>query len=395
MALIKAMGIETEYGIAVRRAAEFDPVAASTMVVNSYKGRDPRRASWNYDEESPLMDARGFMSGVSNPDIGADEEKSAPAVNDILTNGGRYYVDHAHPEYCTPECSNARDLVVYDKAGEMILEISCRLAEQMLEEPRELAIYKNNSDGKGHSYGCHENYLVDRKTPFQSIVDGFTPFLVTRQVFAGSGKVGAENGGEHADFQIAQRSDFFETEVGLSTMVDRPIINTRDEPHADEKLYRRFHVIVGDANMSEFATYLKAGTAALTLQMIEDGLIRDQFKMREPVLAVRAVSRDLNFERDYAMESGRRLSAIDIQREYQRLAAQYVDDRKEGDPQHEINADVVRRWGAVLDQLESDSTQLDRRLDWAIKRAWLTAYRERYDLDWNEPPHAHVGPAVP
>lgn len=384
MALIKAMGIETEYGIAVRRAADFDPVAASTMVVNSYKGRDPRRsATWNYEEESPLMDARGFMSEIVNPDIGADgDDEAAPAVNDILTNGGRYYVDHAHPEYCTPECSNPRDLVIYDKAGELILEMSCRLAEQMLEEPRELAIYKNNSDGKGHSYGCHENYLVDRKTPFQSLVDGFTPFLVTRQIFAGAGKVGAENGGEPADFQIAQRSDFFETEVGLSTMVDRPIINTRDEPHADEKLYRRFHVIVGDANMSEFATYLKAGTAALTLQMIEDGLLRDQFKMREPVSAMRAVSRDLDFERDYAMEHTRRLSAIDIQRRYQRLAEQYVSDQRNAGPRHEMDADVVRQWGKTLDLLESGASQLDRRLDWAIKRSWLTAYRDRYDLDW-------------
>ena len=380
MALVKAMGIETEYGIAIRHAADFDPVAASTLVVNSYKGRDPRRsASWNYDEESPLMDARGFICEPVNPD---EEREAAPAVNDILTNGGRYYVDHAHPEYCTPECSNARDLVVYDKAGELILEMSCRLAEQMLEEPRELAIYKNNSDGKGHSYGCHENYLVDRKAPFQTIVDGVTAFLATRQIFAGAGKVGSENGAEPADFQIAQRSDFFETEVGLSTMVDRPIVNTRDEPHADEKLYRRFHVIVGDANMSEFATYLKAGSAALTLQMIEDGLIKDQIKLREPVAAMRAVSRDLSFERTYRMEDGREMTAIEIQRAYQRLAQQYVADRKAEDPHHEMNADIAAQWGEVLDLLESGWSRLDRRLDWAIKRSWLTAYRERYDLDW-------------
>ncbi|GIX06283.1 MAG: proteasome accessory factor PafA2 [Candidatus Poribacteria bacterium] len=381
MALIKVMGIETEYGITVKRSAEFDPVAASTLVVNSYKDRAKRQVAWDYEQENPLMDARGFQSEPSAPP--PDEESSA-VINDILTNGGRYYVDHAHPEYCTPECTNARDLLIYDKAGELILELSARIAEQTFDGQREIIIYKNNSDRKGHSYGCHENYLVDRRVPFQTLVDVMTPFLVTRQIFTGSGKVGAENGTEPCAYQISQRADFFETEVGLSTMVDRPIINTRDEPHADEKQYRRFHVIVGDANMAELSTYLKVGTTALVLQMVEDGLIGDEFKLRNPVAAIKQVSRDLTCKRPLELVSGRRMSAVQIQREFQQRAARFVESRKEESPYYAIEADVVQKWGEVLDKLEEDPMLLRQELDWVIKYSWLLAYQKRHGLSWDD-----------
>ncbi len=381
MSLVKVAGLETEYGIIVRNAGDFDPVASSTLVVNGYKGHELSRVVWDYDQENPLMDARGFQSEPNGP---APDEESNAVINDILTNGGRYYVDHAHPEYCTPECTNARDLVIYDRAGELILEMSSRIAEQMLESKREIIIYKNNSDRKGHSYGCHENYLVDRKVPFQALVDGVTPFLVTRQIFTGSGKVGSENGMDPLDYQISQRADFFETEVGLSTMVDRPIINTRDEPHADEKLYRRFHVIIGDANMAELSTYLKCGTTALLLQMIEDGVVDGAHKLSQPVQALKSVSRDLTCRKKVALDDGRRMSPIEIQKGYQELAADYIESRTDEDPTSEVTADVVRRWGEVLDKLEEDPSQLSREIDWVIKHTWLDAYRQRHGIEWSD-----------
>ena len=207
---------------------------------------------------------------------GTDEDLGL--ANVILPNGARYYVDHAHPEYSTPECLTPRDLVIHDKAGERILERSLEVLGVEMPAAPALSIYKNNSDGKGNSYGTHENYLVDRAVPFGDIVRDLTPFFVTRQVFTGAGKVGFEaqwdDRGRHG-FQLTQRADFFETEVGLETTLKRPIINTRDEPHADPEKYRRLHVIVGDANLCEVAIFLKLGTTAIILKMIEDGFLPD------------------------------------------------------------------------------------------------------------------------
>ena len=224
---------------------------------------------------------------------GSDEDLGL--ANVILPNGSRYYVDHAHPEYSTPECITPRDLVVHDKAGERVLERSlAEVARELPTGPR-LSIYKNNSDGKGNSYGTHENYLVDRATPFGDIVRDLTPFFVSRQVFCGAGKVGAEAPWEErgrTTYQLTQRADFFETEVGLETTLKRPIINTRDEPHADPEKYRRLHVIIGDANMCEVATFLKVGTTAIVLKMIEDRFLPD-LSIQNPVAALHEVSRDI------------------------------------------------------------------------------------------------------
>ncbi len=194
-------------------------------------------------------------------------------MNAVLTNGARYYVDHAHPELSTPECADPRSVVVYDRAAEVILARSMTAARSLLAEGQEIVVHKNNSDGKGNSYGCHENYLMDRRVPFGRIVSRAMPHLITRQVFTGSGKVGTEASGlTDADvpYQLTQRADFFEEEVGLETTLKRPIVNTRDEPHADAQKYRRLHVICGDANCSEVATFLKVGTTALVLCMVED-----------------------------------------------------------------------------------------------------------------------------
>ena len=270
MAIPKVMGTEIEYGITIQNDRDFDPISSCVLLVNAYREDHTGTILWDYDQENPLADARGFQ---------VDGEKYTPnqqeniARNKTLVNGARYYVDHAHPEYSCPEVTNPRELVVHEKAGERIVEISRREANTLLPAGTQMLIYKNNSDRKGNSYGCHENYLMDRRTSFKQIVEHLMPFFVSRQVYTGAGKVGTENRAHPCDYQLSQRSDFYETEVALDTMVKRPIINTRDEPHADREKYRRLHVIVGDSNMAEPTIYLRNGATAIVLAMIEDGAI--------------------------------------------------------------------------------------------------------------------------
>ena len=278
MAIVKVSGIETEYGIFVR-GTESNPVLASSMLINSYIESHSRDfetdvPAWNFDDEQPGTDARGFTLESAMP-----PEVEMHLVNAVLTNGARYYVDHAHPEISTPECANALETLLYDCAGEEIIRQSMAAVNRTLPPGVEMLLYKNNSDGKGNSYGCHENFLVARDVPFGRIVSQITPHFVTRQVFAGAGKVGSEMLGvsvEQVPFQLSQRADFFEEEVGLETTLKRPIVNTRDEPHCDPQKYRRLHVIVGDANMSQVATFLKVGTTSLILSLIEDDVLGNE-----------------------------------------------------------------------------------------------------------------------
>ncbi|MGH2820758.1 MAG: depupylase/deamidase Dop [Actinomycetota bacterium] len=374
MAIPKICGVETEYGIAIREAAEFNPILTSSLLINAYAQPAFKRVKWDYEEENPLRDARGFERA---PVEGAVEDESG-LVNVILPNGSRYYVDHAHPEYSSPECSNARDLVIWDKAGERILEASVDAARSIVPEGQQVLIYKNNSDGKGNSYGCHENYLVDRQTPFPQLVKHLMPFFVSRQVFTGAGKIGVENGNQDVDYQISQRADFFEVEVGLETTFKRPIINTRDEPHADPDRYRRLHVIIGDANMAEISTFLKVGTTALVLQMIEDEFIEDDFSLLEPVRSMRAVSHDPTCRATMELSDGRTLNAVELQWEFLRLAKKYAQDNDAGPGSDQ----VLERWERTLEGLESDPMSLARQLDWVAKLALLEAYRERDGLEW-------------
>src|SRR3989449_2860169 len=368
------MGIETEYGISAPGAPDFNPVLSSSLLINRYGG-SLRRIRWDYEQESPLRDARGFEPvQVREP---GDEDLGL--ANVILPNGARYYVDHAHPEYSTPECITPRDLVIHDKAGERILERSLQEVERILPPGQRLNIYKNNSDGKGNSYGCHENYLVDRQVPFARIVRDLTPFFVTRQIFSGAGKVGVE--GQHGErqvgFQLTQRADFFEAEVGLETTLKRPIINTRDEPHADPEKYRRLHCIIGDANMSEVATFLKVGTTAVVLKMIEEEFLPD-LSIDNPVASLHEVSWDLACKRTVRLQEGRTISAIDLQWEYLDHAKKYV---KEHDATAS-NADVLQRWESVLNGLEEDPFSMHRELDWAAKYHVMEGYRQRDGLEW-------------
>jgi proteasome accessory factor PafA2 len=378
MAIPKVMGIETEYGISAPGTPDFNPVLSSSLLINTYAG-SLRRIRWDYEQESPLRDARGFepvqMREPGEEDLGL--------ANVILPNGARYYVDHAHPEYSTPECSTARDLVVHDKAGERILERSLQEVQQILPPGQRLNIYKNNSDGKGNSYGTHENYLVDRQIPFARIVRDLTPFFVSRQIFTGAGKVGRE--GPHGEgatvhYQLTQRADFFEAEVGLETTLKRPIINTRDEPHADPEKYRRLHCIIGDANMSEIATFLKVGTTALVLKMIEDELLPD-LSLENSVQALHDVSWDITCRQPLTLADGRSITPLQLQWEYLDNAKKFV---KENDPTA-ANADVLQQWEAILNAIEEDPLSLHRELDWVAKYRLLEGYRARDGLDWSDP----------
>jgi proteasome accessory factor A len=375
MAIPKICGIETEYGISVRGASEFNPILTSSLLINAYAKPAFKRVKWDYEEENPMRDARGFERTPA--EVIAEDDSGL--VNVILPNGSRYYVDHAHPEYSSPECSNARDLVVWDKAGERILSDSISAAQAIVPDGEKVFIYKNNSDGKGNSYGCHENYLVDRQTPFPSLVQHLMPFFVTRQVFTGAGKVGGENGNDGVDFQISQRADFFEVEVGLETTFKRPIINTRDEPHADAERFRRLHVIVGDANMAELSTYLKVGTTAVVLRMIEDDFIAEDFSLAEPVRSIRRVSHDPSCKAVIELAGGTTMTAIELQWEYLRLAKKYAQDN-ETDP---VTGDVLERWEWVLARLEEDPLSLATCLDWPAKLSLLEAYRTRDQLEWD------------
>src|SRR5919107_470292 len=266
MSVRRVMGTEVEYGISVPGNPGANPMVTSSQVVNAYGARPELtrggRARWDYEEESPLRDARGFTySGALYDPAEALADEDLGLANVILTNGARLYVDHAHPEYSTPEVTKPRDIVRWDKAGELVMLDASRRAGQ-LPGTQPIHLYKHNTDNKGASYRAHENYLMRRSTPFGDIVRHLTPFFVSRQVVCGAGRVGIGQDGRDHGYQLSQRADYFEVEVGLETTLKRPIINTRDEPHADPEKYRRLHVIIGDANLAEVSTYLKVGTTA-------------------------------------------------------------------------------------------------------------------------------------
>ncbi|MHB8319049.1 MAG: depupylase/deamidase Dop [Acidimicrobiales bacterium] len=383
MAIAKVCGIETEYGITTT-GGDGNPIAASSVLVNAYASIEQRKTGWDFEDEAPGNDARGF----------APEGTMAPLVethlaNTVLTNGARYYVDHAHPEYSTPECSNPLELVVHDKAGEEVLRRSMAAAGITLPNGPRVVVYKNNSDGKGNTYGCHENYLMDRSVPFGDIVVGVVPHFVTRQIFTGAGKLGVETQALDSDqvhFQISQRAEFFEEVVGLETTLKRPIVNTRDEPHADPKRFRRLHVIVGDANLSELATFLKVATTAVVLAMVEDQVTPARcLSLADPVRAMHRVSADLGLNTTLDMADGSKATALEVQWEIFSMASKYALEEglhAIGDP--EVCALVMDRWEFVLRGLESDPLSLVNHLDWVAKLRMIEAYRDRHGCSWSD-----------
>ncbi|RZS80072.1 proteasome accessory factor A [Motilibacter rhizosphaerae] len=384
----RVMGTETEFGISLPGVPGANATLLSSQVVNSYaawvsSGR-ARRARWDFEEESPLRDARGYDHSRELADPSQLTDEDAGLANVILPNGARLYVDHAHPEFSTPEVTSARAAAVFDKAGERIAARGAQLAGQV-PGGAALSIYKNNTDGKGASYGAHENYLMPRETPFGDIVRHLTPFFVSRQVVCGAGRVGIGTDSRTAGFQISQRADFFEVEVGLETTLKRPIINTRDEPHAVAEKYRRLHVILGDANLSEISTYLKVGTTSLVLSMIEQGWLEGlDLVVAHPVADLRAVSHDPSLRHLVTLRNGRTLTAVQLQLEYLEQARKFVEDRYGADADAETR-DVLERWESVLTRLEADPMSLSRELDWVAKLAVLEGYRSRDGLSWSSP----------
>ncbi len=383
MSVHRVMGIETEYGISVPGHPHVNAMLTSSQVVHAYAAEVaeslPAVARWNYDEESPLRDARGFDMSRSDADPSQLTDDDLGLANIILSNGARLYVDHAHPEYSTPEVSNPRDAVVWDRAGMVIMERAARRASAA-PGAMPIQLYKNNTDNKGASYGCHENYLMRRTTPFAEIVRHLTPFFISRQVFTGTGRVGIGQEGRIEGFQLTQRADFFEVEVGLETTLKRPIINTRDEPHADPEKYRRLHVIVGDANMCEVATYLKLGTTALVLSMIEDGALTSDLMPTLPVRAMHEVSHDTGLRHQIELSDGRRMTALQMQWEFLEAAEKYLAGRiGETD---DMTRDVMRRWEQTLTDLETEPSSTAATVDWVAKWLLLEGYRNRDGLEW-------------
>ncbi|MDI2126643.1 depupylase/deamidase Dop [Yinghuangia seranimata] len=385
MTVQRVMGIETEYGISVPGHPGANAMLTSSQVVNAYAAamQRARRARWDFEEENPLRDARGFDLARELADASQLTDEDVGLANVILTNGARLYVDHAHPEYSAPETTNPRDAVIWDKAGERIMAEAARRAGEV-PGGQQILLYKNNTDNKGASYGCHENYLMQRATPFADIVRHLTPFFVSRQVVCGAGRVGIGQDGSAHGFQISQRADYFEVEVGLETTLKRPIINTRDEPHADAEKYRRLHVIIGDANLSEVSTYLKLGTTALVLSMIEDRFITHDLTVDQPVRTLHQVSHDASLKHLVTLRGGRKLTAVQLQMEYLELARKYVEDRF-GTDVDATTTDVLDRWESVLTRLETDPMSLSRELDWVAKLQILEGYRQRDGLDWDAP----------
>jgi proteasome accessory factor A len=382
--LIRLLGLETEYGITVEGRDAGDLLVESMELVRAYPG--PHAKPWDYHPEDPRRDARGYqvrhLTRSPDDDNYRQQDAKAPPVRDqrsdrVLANGARLYNDHGHPEYATPECASVLDLVAHDRAGERIL-LDC-VAERERQTGKRVRLYKNNSDHFGVSYGTHENYLSLREVPFEALLAGLLPFLVTRQIYAGAGKIGVEQDGASTNiFQLSQRADFFTEVASVDTLHRRPIFNTRDEPHADPARFRRLHVICGDANPSEFATALKVGATAMALALVEEGW-SPGLEIREPVRTIKDLSRDQTHRWMLETMQGAKTSAVEVQRLYLAEAHRRYQGR---DPETDW---LLMAWDTVLRDLEEDVFRLVDRLDWVAKLHLLEEFRESESLAWDDP----------
>ena len=375
-------GIETEYGIAVDGRGAGDLVTESRAVVRAYAGK--AAGPWYYKGEDPRNDMRGFHVDKLNFDpndaqFDTPGQKPLPVEEEradrVLVNGARLYNDHGHPEYSTPECASLLDLVAHDKAGEKVV-LACAKARSEQPGAGQVHIFKNNTDYHGSSYGTHENYLIPRATPFSELLSGLLPFFSTRILYAGAGKLGIEPNGDKGLYQISQRADFFTEEASVDTLHRRPLVNTRDEPHADPREWRRLHVICGDANMSEYATALKIGTTYLVTSLLEMGW-QPWVKLKSPANAIKQISRDQTYRWQIEAETGT-ISAIDVQRVYLAAAKEKLAGRG-------YDTDwTLREWEQTLDTLESAPLSLGDRLDWVAKRGLLADYVESEGISWDD-----------
>jgi Pup amidohydrolase len=377
-AIAKVLGIETEYGIA--GGPDYDPITSSSIIVNAYAQQGRTRINWDFDGETPDMDVRGRV----------DLTSFAPVVethlaNTVLTNGARLYVDHAHPEYSSPECRSPLEATLYDVAGEEIMRRALGIANDSLEAHQAITLYKNNSDGKGNSYGTHENFLVRRDIEFAHLIRAMVPHFVSRQIIVGAGKVGAETEAaleKNPSFQLSQRAEFFEEIVGLETTLKRPIINTRDEPHSDAERFRRLHVIIGDANMSQVATLVKLGSTALLLAALEE-FGPDEFPAmpRSPVHAVRAFAIDLSLRESVVCDDERSRTAWDFQDELWIVAHSYIERTGADAVGDEAEvALIMQQWREMLDGVRDDRNAVADRVDWVAKLRVVEGFQERHHL---------------
>lgn len=376
----RIIGTETEYGIATPSWPQLSPIITSTHAVVGYASTlaatPVLRPRWDYGAESPQRDLRG-MDNRRYQQSPVVDPNTVGVANVVTPTGARLYVDHAHPEYSAPETTDAFEAMIYDQAGDLVLRraieaVAERTAagESALEgqEPcPPLKIYKNNVDGKGASYGSHENYRYLRSTDFDALAQALIPFFVARQVIIGAGRVGLGPEGEEVGFQISQRADYIETEISLETTLNRGIINTRDEPHANASQYGRLHVIIGDANMSQTATFIKLGMTALVLDSIESGVDFSDLRLVDPVAEVRRVSRDVSLTHGLELRDGRVLTALEILNEYRRrVVASTASERR-----------VLEVFDEVVDLLAQDPLLTAHLLDWTAKYKLISAYLAR------------------
>jgi len=395
---MRIVGLETEYGITDPADPRANPILLSSRLVNACREwAGEKTTRWDYGGEDPLMDQRGVRRPRTHviPELLTDAHEFNAAANSVtlrrrrgswedpahlnavLTNGARFYVDHAHPEYSGPEVSNARDAVIWDRAGDAIALAAA--GEYARIEDAQVALYKNNVDGKGASYGTHENFLIRRDVDFDVLAARLTPHLVTRQIYTGAGRVGLGVRGEEPGFQISQRADYMETEVGLETTLRRPIVNSRDEPHADRSRWRRLHIIIGDATTFDVATFMKLGTTSLVLSAIEaDDQRLAALTLAEPVGDVQRVSRDLTLREHLNLADGSVATALEIQRAVLEIARDYVADA--------VDAQVVGRWESLLERLARDVFETAREIEWVAKLQLLGRMRGKYGTDGREAP---------
>lgn len=384
--MVRFLGTETEYGIATPTDPTVSPIITSTHLVVAYAGHT-QRTRWDFAPESPLKDSRGFDLRRYHH-VPVVDPRALGVANVVTTAGARFYVDHAHPEYSSPETTNAWDAMIYDAAGDLVLNAAVAAVaeyssagESVLDNHPPcppLKIYKNNVDGKGASYGAHENYLYHRTTDFDVLAQALIPFFIARQVITGAGRVGLGQHGEDAGYQISQRADYIEQQISLETTLNRGIINTRDESHATDDL-ARLHVIIGDANMSQTATFLKLGMTKLVIDAVERGVDFSDLAVTAPVAEVSRVSRDLTCTHRIALVDGRALTAIEILREYHsRVTAT--------DP---VDEQVLKLWSHVMELLVADPLSTAHMLDWTAKLALLRGYEQR-GVAWSDPKMALI-----
>ena len=381
-------GIETEYGIVRSDIENSDPVIESMELIRSYDGSESLK--WNYSEEDPSMDARGFHAEGLAQDIEEQEFTRSDhqrffsfremTSDRILRTGARFYNDHTHPEYSTPECHSLFELLAQDRAGILIMRMAKKNRESRLGSGGKIALYRNNTDYHGHSYGCHENYLLPREIPFEKIVSHLLPYLVARTILIGSGKYATESSERPGEirYQISQRADFMEALIGVDTMHNRPLVNSRDEPHAQTSSYRRLHLISGDANMSEWQTAMKVGMTKLVLNLLLRDISVSGVAMSDPVQAIKEISRNLYDQKPVPMKNGGEMFASEILESYLHVCQSFSPKDKE-------SSWVLGEWASALEDFRRDPSLLSDRVDWVAKKELFDSFRQEQSLAANDP----------